>query len=26
VLDHVIVASGGFASIRETARGELEFG
>jgi len=26
VLDHVIVASGGFASIRETARGEVEFG
>lgn len=26
VLDHVIVASGGYASIRETARGELEFG
>ena len=26
VLDHVIVASGGHASLRETARGELEFG
>jgi len=26
VLDHVIVASGGFASIREQARGEVEFG
>lgn len=26
VLDHVIVASGGYASIRETARGEMEFG
>jgi DNA repair protein RadC len=26
VLDHVIVASGGYSSIRETARGELEFG
>jgi DNA repair protein RadC len=26
VLDHMIVASGGYASIRETARGELEFG
>jgi DNA repair protein RadC len=26
VLDHVIVASGGFASMRESARGELEFG
>ena len=26
VLDHIIVASGGHASIRETARGELEFG
>ena len=26
VLDHVIVASGGHASIRETARAELEFG
>jgi len=26
VLDLVIVASGGFASIREHARGEVEFG
>ncbi len=26
VLDHVIVASGGFASIREQARGDVEFG
>ncbi len=26
VLDHVIVASGGHASIRETSRGEIEFG
>lgn len=26
ILDHVIVASGGYVSIRETARGDVEFG